>query len=838
MILRRIQAIGLVFLVLMMLAACARQTPVKTPTPTTTRTPTPTVTLGVVSPVITATLTPAPPPADTPTRQHPTATPAPAATPTHTSTPTSSPTPTHTPSLPDTIISTADLRQPAGHILWYRDDGLWLVDPETGDRQRAQMEAEAAAWSPRGDYLAVLEPPWPGQEAPADALILTVYDLAAGQRRTYPDVHLASHSGVTWQTMDEGLYLYTIPAGESACLLRLDPRCGELWQVLCAEESESVRFVGDVVALPDGRLAHIVLPESGRESDQVSLRLVDPATGTVRHVPLWRDSKTAPALRVPLSFSPDGRLLAALRGPDADPGDQHTDQQGLYLLDLDTGDVQRAFTLPGLRWMVWSPDGEQLAVTGDTQRFGLNAICIYDRATGRAPFLYHAANSLDFWLLSSSFASGTSVGIPLAWTGDGRLLVGLHRRSGDADVVHPRLGWVQVATEAVSFAVPFDREPSDWPISSVEQVGLAVRYPPGWVAQPWQSHTGKGFALGSTSWVPARYAGVDQPQVPHIYLALYRPPLTGTLKAWLDAHGIAASFGTEAGPNVGFFGMGDAVPTAAGGYPALRFTHEVFGSRVHELLLAVGDRVVGLGHPDIGGEDLGLAFVYVQAGLSPAEATLPAGWASEGDMVTRLVVEEYPIVAQEVDGPYRFEYEPRIPPDVLNRRRAWRVPRRRTWHSISDPLSILVDGEPVTVEADSKHTLLTVYSSGRAVYAMTVPWPWVDEPVKGFWSWRGHWILEAEERVIVDGQSLNRALGYDAIFYWRLVQDRPFFFFHDGDTYGVSYDGQVLPYRYDGVVHYMCCEPATFNAAGNETMVWFHALRDGTWYYVEMGVYE
>jgi hypothetical protein len=28
-----------------------------------------------------------------------------------------------------------------------------------------------------------------------------------------------------------------------------------------------------------------------------------------------------------------------------------------------------------------------------------------------------------------------------------------------------------------------------------------------------------------------------------------------------------------------------------------------------------------------------------------------------------------------------------------------------------------------------------------------------------------------------------------------------------------------------------------FNISGNGTMVWFYALRDGTWYYVEAGVY-
>mgnify|MGYP001143051209 FL=1 len=29
-----------------------------------------------------------------------------------------------------------------------------------------------------------------------------------------------------------------------------------------------------------------------------------------------------------------------------------------------------------------------------------------------------------------------------------------------------------------------------------------------------------------------------------------------------------------------------------------------------------------------------------------------------------------------------------------------------------------------------------------------------------------------------------------------------------------------------------------FNVSGNETMVWFYALRDGVWHYVEAGVYE
>jgi hypothetical protein len=156
-------------------------------------------------------------------------TPAPSSTftPAPTTTPTVAPTSSPTPFLPGTLVSPADLRQPVGPVLWYRDDGLWLVDPETGDRQRAQMGAEAAAWSPHGDYLAVLEPPLPGQKVLADVRVLTVYDLATQQRHTYPNVQLAPHSGIAWQKVDDALVLYAIPAEAPACLLRMDPARGE-----------------------------------------------------------------------------------------------------------------------------------------------------------------------------------------------------------------------------------------------------------------------------------------------------------------------------------------------------------------------------------------------------------------------------------------------------------------------------------------------------------------------------------------------------------------------------------------------------------------------------------
>ena len=91
---------------------------------------------------------------------------------------------------------------------------------------------------------------------------------------------------------------------------------------------------------------------------------------------------------------------------------------------------------------------------------------------------------------------------------------------------------------------------------------------------------------------------------------------------------------------------------------------------------------------------------------------------------------------------------------------------------------------------------------------------------------------------MIDGRSLNHDRGYDEIFHWQLVKGQPFYLFKKSNRIGVSYAGQVLPYQYDEVIYYRCCEPAMFNVGGNETMVWFHARKGGMWYYVEMGVYR
>jgi len=113
-----------------------------------------------------------------------------------------------------------------------------------------------------------------------------------------------------------------------------------------------------------------------------------------------------------------------------------------------------------------------------------------------------------------------------------------------------------------------------------------------------------------------------------------------------------------------------------------------------------------------------------------------------------------------------------------------------------------------------------------------------DRPIKRLLVDGEDWILEARGEVIVNGKSLNRRLDVDEIFHYVILQGQPLFFFERGGEVRVSYGGETLPVVYDKVIHYQCCEPASFNVASNEHMLWFYALRDGVWHYVEMGVFE
>jgi len=126
----------------------------------------------------------------------------------------------------------------------------------------------------------------------------------------------------------------------------------------------------------------------------------------------------------------------------------------------------------------------------------------------------------------------------------------------------------------------------------------------------------------------------------------------------------------------------------------------------------------------------------------------------------------------------------------------------------------------------------------RPVYTGTAVAMGAYMPLRSFTTWDGHWVLEVDDHLIMDGQDLGEALGYDAAFGFSLIRGEPFYFFEQGGQVRISYGGQTLPNAYDYVVHNQCCEAAMHNPLVLGDAVLFHARWNGTWYFVEAGVYD
>lgn len=147
-----------------------------------------------------------------------------------------------------------------------------------------------------------------------------------------------------------------------------------------------------------------------------------------------------------------------------------------------------------------------------------------------------------------------------------------------------------------------------------------------------------------------------------------------------------------------------------------------------------------------------------------------------------------------------------------------RMVRRRggPGNTVEEEFVVEADGEPIS----------SFVARGAAA----------SETIKAFFVWQGRLVIEHADHVLVDGHDLNKELGYDRVFNYRIMAGRPIFFFEKDGRVGLSYGGVVQPGRYEMVPHYWCCEPSLMNPVHSEYMVAFFAVREGVWYYVEAGV--
>ncbi len=163
-------------------------------------------------------------------------------------------------------------------------------------------------------------------------------------------------------------------------------------------------------------------------------------------------------------------------------------------------------------------------------------------------------------------------------------------------------------------------------------------------------------------------------------------------------------------------------------------------------------------------------------------------------------------------------------------------------------------------EATNQGTFLTnvtvhITQDGREIYSVSAGDASPINNLRSLYGYNGHWVLEfayitntasadggisseAVGQIVFDGELLNEEYGYEEAFGFQLLNNKPFYFFKQGNRIGISYDGQDAILGYTLIPHYACCSAGELNPIFSRNMVSFFAQRDGSWYYVEIGVFN
>jgi hypothetical protein len=225
-----------------------------------------------------------------------------------------------------------------------------------------------------------------------------------------------------------------------------------------------------------------------------------------------------------------------------------------------------------------------------------------------------------------------------------------------------------------------------------------------------------------------------------------------------------------------------------------------------------------------------------------------------------LSIEEYELVQRPQSDPRFFEPVNGSADEILAKHATERV------EPVGIPkLAFLEDGQrlwaEVTAEAtyemyqsgeypeDFQGVLISITQDGEEIFTTKAPGLTIDS-FRGLWVYEDHWSIEVirlEEdtsraltwgEIYKDGQSLNERYGYAEMFGFQLMHDKPFYFYERDGRIGAVYDGEEIPLGYEQVLHYGCCSEGVLNAIKYKNMVSFFALREGKWFYVEIGVFE
>lgn len=158
-------------------------------------------------------------------------------------------------------------------------------------------------------------------------------------------------------------------------------------------------------------------------------------------------------------------------------------------------------------------------------------------------------------------------------------------------------------------------------------------------------------------------------------------------------------------------------------------------------------------------------------------------------------------------------------------------------------------------ENETAQIWIRVEKDGMKILEEQVGYPTVTETLRGLWiDSDGSWVLEIAPgyltgsgddirrevvgRLYQNGELLNEKYGYEEMFGYQLLDDKPFYFYKMDGLIRLSYDGQDLPINYDEIPHYGCCSSAVLNPVAAPNWVGFFGRRGDIWYYTEVGSYN
>ena len=249
---------------------------------------------------------------------------------------------------------------------------------------------------------------------------------------------------------------------------------------------------------------------------------------------------------------------------------------------------------------------------------------------------------------------------------------------------------------------------------------------------------------------------------------------------------------------------------------------------------------------------------------TPTVEAIPVTRPTPLALPTRLVVEEYEIkrYMSELEGRY-FEPVHGDMEVVFAKRENERNrinPDRILLPNVTgeDKVEVVVGENRISVQmewvntqegtAQFSATVIHISRNGEPIYNMDLGPFAVVYPLQGVWVYDEQWVVEAARvnnlrelprgHIIVSGENLNDKNGYEEAFGFQTMAGKPFYFFMGAGNIGVNFDGQEINLGYERVQHYQCCSGGAYNPIVSQNMVSFFAQRQGTWYYVEIGIYQ